>query len=275
MKISTWSPLALALSAAFPASADILITEYVEGSSNNKTIELTNTGSTDASLTGLRLRIASNGSTSFGSTVNLSGSLAAGASYVVANSSASSEVLDVAQQTSGAINFNGNDVVALVDDNDNVLDGIGQLGNGDTFGANVTLRRLDGSAARTDLSTSFTPSDEWQSFASNTFDGLGCSGVEACDGGGGGNTFSCEGETLTPTYAIQGSGDRSPLVPDGSFEAEGTYYVEGVVTAVTTSLYKASGCKMRRGTGIQPPPMACLSLLAPRQRALNQACKCV
>nr|WP_269808548.1 ExeM/NucH family extracellular endonuclease [Enterovibrio nigricans] len=84
---------------------------------------------------------------------------------------------------------------------------------------------------------------------SNTFDGLGCSGIAACEGGGGGNTFSCEGETLTPTYAIQGSGDRSPLVPDGSVEAEGTYFVEGVVTAVTTSLYKGFWLQDAAGDG--------------------------
>ncbi|MDD1782130.1 ExeM/NucH family extracellular endonuclease [Enterovibrio sp. ZSDZ35] len=238
MKISTWSPLALALSTAFPASADILITEYVEGSSNNKAIELTNTGGADASLDGLFIKVASNGNTSFNGSVSLSGTLPAGDSYVVANSSAASDILDVAQQTSGSVNFNGNDVVALVDASDNVLDGLGQLGNSDSFGANVTLRRTEGSGARTDLSSAFNASEQWQSFASDTFDGLGCSGIGACDGGGGGNTFSCEGETLTPTYAIQGSGDRSPLVPDGSFEAEGTYYVEGIVTAVTTSLYK-------------------------------------
>lgn len=31
MKNFTWSPLALALVSAWPASADVIITEYVEG----------------------------------------------------------------------------------------------------------------------------------------------------------------------------------------------------------------------------------------------------
>ncbi|WP_325891474.1 ExeM/NucH family extracellular endonuclease [Grimontia sp. NTOU-MAR1] len=250
MKIFTWSPLALALSAALPASADILITEYVEGSSNNKAIELTNTGSGDASLDNLSLRLAFNGATIFGNTIALSGTLAVGESYVVANSSATADVTGVSQQTTGSLSFSGNDVVALVDENDNVLDSLGQLGNSSNYGKDVTLRRLDGSTGRTDASSAFDASVEWQSFAQNTFGGLGCSGVDACDGGGGGGgTFSCEGETLTPTYAIQGSGDRSPLVPDGSFEAEGTYYVEGVVTAVTESLYKGFWLQDANGDG--------------------------
>ncbi|WP_281545064.1 ExeM/NucH family extracellular endonuclease [Grimontia sp. SpTr1] len=250
MKIFTWSPLALALSAALPVSADVIITEYVEGSSNNKAIELTNTGSTEASLDNLSLKLAFNGATSFGNTIALSGTLAAGESYVVANSSATGEVTGVSQQTSGSLSFNGNDVVALVDENDNVLDSLGQLGNSSNYGKDVTLRRIEGSTGRTDASSAFDASDEWQSFAQNAFDGLGCSGVDACDGGGGGGgTFSCEGETLTPTYAIQGSGDRSPLVPDGSFEAEGTYYVEGVVTAVTESLYKGFWLQDANGDG--------------------------
>lgn len=249
MKTLTWSPVALALAMALPASAEILITEYVEGSSNNKAIELTNTGTSSASLDDLSLKISFNSNTTYGATIPLSGSLAAGESYVLANSN-SPQLSAIAQQTSSSLTFNGNDAVALVDSRDNVLDSLGQLGNNSNFAQNVTLRRIDGSTGRTDPTTDFDASAEWQSFATDTFDGLGCSGVEACDGnGGGGNTFSCEGETLTPTYAIQGSGDRSPLVPDGSFEADGTYYTEGVVTAVTTSLYKGFWLQDATGDG--------------------------
>ncbi|WP_394212510.1 ExeM/NucH family extracellular endonuclease [Enterovibrio calviensis] len=239
MKTSTWSSLALALSVALPASADVLITEYVEGSSNNKAIEISNLGTSSVALDNWVLKLAFNSNETFSSTIALSGSLAAGESVVVGNSNASAGVTDVSQITSGSLSFNGNDVVALVDDNDNVVDSLGELALGSTYAANTTLRRKEGSTGRTDVTVAFDPAVEWQSFAQDTFDGLGCSGLEACDGGGGGgNTFTCVDETLTPTYAVQGSGARSPLVPDGSFESTDDYFVSGVVTAVTTGLYK-------------------------------------
>ncbi|PML79666.1 ExeM/NucH family extracellular endonuclease [Enterovibrio norvegicus] len=249
MKISTWSPLALALSAALPASADVLITEYVEGSSNNKAVEITNLGSDSVSLDNWAVKIASNNNTSFGSTIALSGALAAGDSLVIGNSNASADITDVSQITSGSVNFNGNDVVALIDGNDNVVDSLGELALGSNYAKDVTLRRQEGSVGRTDLTATFDVSAEWQSFDRDTFDGLGCSGLSACDGGGGGNTFTCDDQTLTPIYAVQGSGDKSPLVPDGSFESEDTYYVSGVVTAVTTNLYKGFWLQDANGDG--------------------------
>lgn len=248
MKNFTWSPLALALVSAWPASADVIITEYVEGLSNNKAIELTNTGPASVSLDSLSLKIAFNGDTTFSRSIPLSGSLGASESYVVANSNADGEITGVSRQTSGSLTFNGNDVVALVDDNEKVLDSLGQLGNSSNYGKDVTLRRRDGSTGRTDPTSAFDAAVAWQPFSQDTFDGLGCDGVDACDSGGG-STFSCDGETLTPTYAIQGSGDRSPLVPEGRFEAPGTYYVEGVVTAVTESLYKGFWLQDANGDG--------------------------
>ncbi|MGF1768734.1 ExeM/NucH family extracellular endonuclease [Enterovibrio makurazakiensis] len=251
MKISTWSSLALALSVALPASADVLITEYVEGSSNNKAIEISNLGASAVNLDNWSLKLAFNSNTTFSSTIALSGSLAAGDSFVVGHSSASADITDVSQITTGSLGFNGNDVVALVDDGDNIIDSLGELALGSNYAVNTTLRRQDGSTGRTDITTAFDSSIEWQSYAQDTFDGLGCSGLDACDGGGGGggNTFTCDDETLTPTYAVQGSGARSPLVPDGSFESEDSYFVSGVVTAVTTSLYKGFWIQDANGDG--------------------------
>ncbi|WP_035012527.1 lamin tail domain-containing protein, partial [Enterovibrio norvegicus] len=133
MKTSTWSSLALALSVALPASADVLITEYVEGSSNNKAIEISNLGTSSVALDNWVLKLAFNSNETFSSTIALSGSLAAGESFVVGNSNASAGVTDVSQITSGSLSFNGNDVVALVDDNDNVVDSLGELALGSTY----------------------------------------------------------------------------------------------------------------------------------------------
>ena len=51
--------------------------------------------------------------------------------------------------------------------------------------------------------------------------------------------FSCPADSaLTPIPAIQGSGDKSPLVPDHQFESPGTVSVKAVVSALGESLNK-------------------------------------
>lgn len=245
-----WSPVALAVAlAAAPAAAEVLITEYVEGSSNNKALEISNLGTTDVNLSGWTVSIASNGKTTFNSPINLSGNLPAGDSYVIANSSAADGIKSDADQTTGSLSFNGNDVVALKN-GDTLVDSLGQLGNSSNFAKDATLRRKDGTSGRTDIGSAFDASTSWLTLGNDTFDGLGCAGEAACDGnGGGGNTFTCEGQTLTPIYAIQGDGASSPLVPAGSFESDDAYVTKGVVTAVTSGLFKGFWLQDANGDG--------------------------
>ena len=59
------TPLALVIaSLSAPASADLIISEYIEGSSNNKAIELYNNAHTHYLLIGTHLGLYSNGSNS-------------------------------------------------------------------------------------------------------------------------------------------------------------------------------------------------------------------
>ncbi|MCL1067873.1 ExeM/NucH family extracellular endonuclease [Shewanella olleyana] len=64
------------------------------------------------------------------------------------------------------------------------------------------------------------------------------------------DAFSCEGETLTPIYAIQGDGASSPLVPDGAYESIEEYVAKGIVTARTESLYKGFFIQDAKGDGL-------------------------
>ncbi|PSV45767.1 ExeM/NucH family extracellular endonuclease [Photobacterium indicum] len=50
--------------------------------------------------------------------------------------------------------------------------------------------------------------------------------------------FSCEEQTLTPIYSVQGDGSSSPLIPDGEYISPDAYFVKGVVTKSMSSLYK-------------------------------------
>ncbi|MHB0775359.1 ExeM/NucH family extracellular endonuclease [Halomonas sp. WWR20] len=195
----------------------LIISEYVEGSSYNKALELTNTGNEALALDGYQLALYSNGNTSSSSTLDLSeyGTLAAGAVLVIANSQASEALLARADGVSGITNFNGNDALVLTGPDDETLDVLGEVGNDEEYAENVTLRREGGVTQGSDS----YDTDQWQALEQDTFEGLGYPGEqtgsddEGSDGSGAGDE---DGEDeppaeLTAIHAIQGSGDSSPL----------------------------------------------------------------
>lgn len=175
---------------AAAASGDLFISEYVEGSSNNKAIEIYNpsTAAVDLAASGYALKQYSNGSPSAGLTIPLTGSVAPGDVYVLAHGAADGAILAVADQVTGTTTglYNGDDAVALVKA-DVIVDVIGQIGvdpgtewgTGLTTTANHTLRRnasvLTGD---TDGTNPFDPAVEWTGYASDTFDGLGSHGSD-------------------------------------------------------------------------------------------------
>lgn len=173
------------------ANTDLIISEYVEGSSNNKAIEIWNRTGAPIDLTagGYKLQLYFNGSASVGGTVVLSGVLADNDAYVVTHNAASAGLLALADLTSSALQFNGDDAVVLVKSAANTtVDAFGQIGfdPGTEWGAGLqstadnTLRRkptvCDGDLNGSDA---FDPSIQWDGFATDTFAGLG-SHSDAC-----------------------------------------------------------------------------------------------
>ena len=167
------------------ANTDLIISEYVEGSSNNKAIELWNrTGAPiDLAAGGYKIQMYFNGAATVGGTVVLSGIVADNDAFVVTHSSAGAALLALADQTSGSLLFNGDDAVVLVKSAANTtVDAFGQVGNdpGTEWGtglqstADNTLRRkptvCDGDLVANDP---FDPSIQWDGFATDTFSGLG------------------------------------------------------------------------------------------------------
>ena len=96
-------------------TTDLLISEYVEGSSNNKAIEIYNgTGAAvNLGAEGYKVEIYFNGNTTAGQSIGLSGTLSEGDVYVLANPSADATILAAADQVSGGVLFNGDDAVVL------------------------------------------------------------------------------------------------------------------------------------------------------------------
>ncbi len=90
-------------------AGDLIISEYIEGSGNNKYIEISNFTGTSVNLANYQLLLFSNGVSTASNTHTLSGTLADGESMVYRNSSAS----QTQYSTSTAVAFSGNDAIAL------------------------------------------------------------------------------------------------------------------------------------------------------------------
>lgn len=108
-----------------PVASDLFISEYVEGSGNNKYIEIANFTGTTVNLAGYSLRLHANGATTVTSTVNLTGTLANGAVLVFANSAAT--IYTGITTNTAVANFNGDDAISLVN-GATLIDVFGRIG---------------------------------------------------------------------------------------------------------------------------------------------------
>ncbi|ULC58387.1 endonuclease [Flaviramulus sp. BrNp1-15] len=176
-------------------TSELLISEYVEGSSNNKAIEIANFTGASVDLSSYTLKRNVNGGSTWGAAYNLSGVIANQSVYVVANNSATTAIINVADATTtaDALIFNGNDPVGLFK-NDMLIDVVGVFNNGTAnFAANTTLRRK---SSVSNPSTTYTVS-EWDSYATDTFDGLGSHTID-----GGGSVSDTEAPTAPINVAL-------------------------------------------------------------------------
>jgi hypothetical protein len=184
------APTVQAAQAATPT--DLYFSEYIEGSSNNKALEIYNGTGADIDLLagGYTIEMYFNGSASPGLTLALEGTLVNGDVHVFAQSSADPAILALADQTNGAGWFNGDDAVVLRNST-TVLDVIGQIGfdPGSEWGSGLTSTQ-DNTLGRKNTicagdpngSDAFDPAPEWDGYAQNTWTDLGV------------HTANCEGD---------------------------------------------------------------------------------
>lgn len=123
--------------------SDLIISEYLEGSSNNKAIEIYNGTGADVDLAAYSLMKQTNGSGDYKNEQVLAGTLANGETFVLVNSQASDELKALGDMTSNVTSFNGNDAVALFKSGEKI-DEVGVFGDSTMWGENVTLRRIYG-----------------------------------------------------------------------------------------------------------------------------------
>lgn len=154
--------------------SELFISEYIEGSSNNKCIEIFNRTGTNVNLaTGnYQLLLYFNGSVTPGQTINLIGTVPNDDVFVICHSQAGANFLALSDQTSGGLQFNGDDAVALVK-NGSIIDVIGQIGfdPGTMWGTglsstmdNTIIRKPAVYQGDINGNDAFDPSLEWDGF---------------------------------------------------------------------------------------------------------------
>ncbi|MCC5655185.1 ExeM/NucH family extracellular endonuclease [Nostoc sp. XA013] len=201
--------------------ADLFFSEYVEGSSNNKALEIYNSTGAAINLAteGYVVQMYFNGNTAPATTINLTGTVANGDVFVLAQSLANAAIIAQADQTSSASWYNGDDAIVLRKGGTSgtIVDVIGQIGvdpgtewgTGLTSTADNTLRRKSSiTMGDTNPDDAFEPSLQWLGFATDTFDGLGSYTTDGGNTAGvtitqsGGSTDVNEAGETTDTYTI-------------------------------------------------------------------------
>ncbi|MFN8274275.1 MAG: zinc-dependent metalloprotease family protein [Flavobacteriaceae bacterium] len=154
-------------------ATDLMFSEYIEGSSNNKALEIANNTGAAVSLSIYTVKKQTNGAGAWSTGITLSGTLNNGAKFVLVNSSINVACYSAASaniSTAGTeLTFNGNDAVGLFK-NGVLIDIIGTFNGGTAnFAIDVTLRRK---ATVLSPNTTFNITGEWDSFATDTCGGL-------------------------------------------------------------------------------------------------------
>lgn len=157
-----------------PGNADLFISEYVEGSSNNKYIEIYNPTNETIDLSAYAIDLNTNGGaswskdgTGYSNYSELSGTIAAKSTIVYKNSNA--EIYSGQATVCNAINFNGNDPVGLFK-NGVLIDIIGKFNGGSAdFAKDVTLRRKSNVTAP----SSTYDASQWETLSKDDVSGLG------------------------------------------------------------------------------------------------------
>ncbi len=165
---------------------NLYFSEYIEGSSNNKALEIYNPTGAAVDLSAYSVKAFNNGATIPTNSLILSGTLAAGDVYVIANGSADSAILAVADVTSTVTFYNGNDAVILFNGGD-TIDAIGTVGEDPGInwpvgtGATSEYTLVRKPEVKSGQNKWVLGADEWLVYPQDEFGFLGSHSQDACD----------------------------------------------------------------------------------------------
>ena len=144
-------PPVLGPATASAAASDLFFSEYIEGSAENKALEIYNGTGTPVNLASYRIDLYNNGNNAPNATYTLSGMLGTGMTLVIVHQNASAALKNAPSayvESTKVTSFDGDDALVLVGPNGPV-DRIGRVGEdlGDEWAGNgvstrsSTLRR--------------------------------------------------------------------------------------------------------------------------------------
>ena len=200
---------------ALRAPNDLFISEYIEGSGENKFLELYNPSLSTVNLAteGYKIEIYNNGVNSATTSIPLTGTIASNATFVIKHGSATASIS--AQLTTSSLAYNGDDAL-LLKKGSTLVDSIGQVGydpgNAWTGGAgavstlNQTLRRKPViSQGDTNGLNVFDPSLEWDTYGLDNFSGLGSHTIDSA------NSTPSLTLVITPNRFAENAGSAAAL----------------------------------------------------------------
>ena len=148
---------------------ELFISEYIEGSSNNKAIEIANFTGETINLNNYSIARNINSGTNWGEMLQLEGTITNGDVHVISRGNADQQILNNSDQLSSAdaVSFNGDDPVGLFKNN-NLIDVFGYF-NGENNYANSTYIRNE-SIVNPNINFDI---EEWIYYPNNTFEFIG------------------------------------------------------------------------------------------------------
>lgn len=165
---SSLSASSTATSSSSAAASPLYISEYVEGSNNNKYVEIFNSTDTAVNLSRWTLKRYLNGAVNPSESLSLSGTVAAHSVFVVCRDPLGTwEGTENLKTTSDVLNYSGNDPVGLYN-GETLIDIVGQPGNAADHIKDMTLVRKPGTSASATFNT-----DDWYQLAIDTLSNLG------------------------------------------------------------------------------------------------------
>ncbi|PYF07575.1 chitobiase/beta-hexosaminidase C-terminal domain-containing protein [Ureibacillus chungkukjangi] len=174
-------PMVPSTVSAETVATDLIISEYLEGSSYNKAIEIYNGTGAAVDLSQYKVEVYFNGSSAPSQTVSLSGTLEEGATYILYHGQSAADIKAKGNlESTAAMNFNGDDAIVLKK-NDEIIDSFGQVGvdpgtnwGTDAKSMDMTLVRKGSIlAGDTNPFDEFEPAVQWIAYPKDTFTHLG------------------------------------------------------------------------------------------------------
>jgi len=197
----------------------VILSEYIEGSSNNKAIEIFNGSGQIINLSDYTLIQYTNGGPTEAK-ITLSGTIEPGKTFVIANSSANARLKAMAERTTAALHSNGTDPDALKK-GDEVIDIIGPVGSTSDFAKDTTLVR------NTEVVNGVKAYDptQWAKLPVDTISGLGTHAAS-------GNSDIVVAPTATPTGEVE-RGTKVTLSAEGVIH----YTLDGSTPTAESPVY--------------------------------------